>query len=73
MLKGLAQDGATYENWVQYQELARAAAEAWNTHKADAADKLHKRFFELANLKDFTPEQLSKGVDTDRLIERGAI
>ena len=26
MLKGLAQDGATYENWIQYQELARAAA-----------------------------------------------
>ena len=63
VLKALAEDGPTYENWIQYQELARAAAQAWRSPKEKTANKLHTRFYELANLKDFTHEQLVDGLE----------
>lgn len=66
LLKHLASDGATYENWCQYQSLACLAATHWNTKLGETYSNLQTRFFELANLAEFTQEQLSDGIDLDR-------
>lgn len=60
-LKRLSTDGATYENWCQYQALARLAVEHRGTDKGDKYALLQERFYQLANLSNFTEQQLSDG------------
>lgn len=67
LLKRLSDDGCTYENWCQYQALARLTAANWNTELGRKYEALQIRFFELCNLTDFTQKQLLEGLELPEL------
>lgn len=61
LLKRLATHGATYENWLQYKDLAYLAVENHRNPEGNEYKFLQERFYQLANLTEFTQEQLAEG------------
>ena len=57
LLKRLAKDGPTYDNWLQHEALA------YLTAKDSSYQQTQERFFELARLTEFTQDQVLDGLE----------